>query len=301
MAWRPDGNRLATAGQDGKVRLWDAATGQEVAAADGGAAWVDHLAWAPKGDYLASGAGKKLRLWDADGNLAKAYSDSLSTIAAVVWSPRGKEFVAGGYGGVTFFRPDADRPVNQFAWKGSILALAWSPDGKMLAGGGQDATVHFWYVKSGEDLQMAGYPSKVRELGLGFDEPLPGDRRRGSADRLGLQWRRAGRLDAADVRIAPAAADRGELSASRAAVGVGGSRWEDRPLVSGRVEESPGRGGVRRGRVAAGVVARRRPARSGWRERSGWTLHGWLAPATATTCHGTALGRFKSISSDTFA
>jgi WD40 repeat protein len=88
----------------------------------------------------------------------------LSTIADVVWSPRGKEFVAAGYGGVTFFRPDADRPVNQFAWKGSILKLAWSPDGNMLAGGGQDATVHFWYVKSGEDLQMSGYPTKVREL-----------------------------------------------------------------------------------------------------------------------------------------
>lgn len=164
LAWHPVGKQLATAGQDGKARLWNASTGQELATLDGGSAWVEHLAWSPKGDYLATGAGKKLRLWNADGTSAKVYPDSLSTIAAIVWSPRGKEFVAGGYGGVTFFRPDADKPVNQFAWKGSILALAWSPDSKMLAGGAQDSSVHFWYVKSSEDLQMAGYPTKVREL-----------------------------------------------------------------------------------------------------------------------------------------
>src|SRR5947208_1228904 len=85
-------------------------------------------------------------------------------VADVAWSPRGKEFVAAGFGGVTFYRPDADGPVNRFEWKGSLLALAWSPDGNMLAGGGQDATVHFWYVKTGEDLMMAGYLTKVREL-----------------------------------------------------------------------------------------------------------------------------------------
>jgi WD40 repeat protein len=164
VAWQPGGKRLATAGQDGKVRLWDTGTGQELAALDGGSAWVEHLAWSPKGDYLASGAGKKLRLWKADGSPAKVYPDALSTIASIVWSSRGKEFAAGGYGGVTFFRPDADRPVNQFPWKSSILALDWSPDGKMLAAGTQDSAVHFWYIKTGEDLQMAGYPSKVREL-----------------------------------------------------------------------------------------------------------------------------------------
>lgn len=164
VRWRADGKMLSTAGQDGKIRLWNPETGVELATLDGGAAWVEHLAWGPKGDFLVSGAGKKLRVWDRDGKLAKTYPDSLSTIAAIAWSPRGKEFVAAGYGGVTFFRPDADRPVNQFPWMSSILAIAWSPDGKMLAGGAQDASVHFWYVKSGEDLEMAGYPLKVREL-----------------------------------------------------------------------------------------------------------------------------------------
>jgi len=164
VSWRADGKKLATAGQDGKVRLWNVEDGQEIAALDGGTAWVEHIAWGPTGDFLVSAAGKKLRLWNPDGSLAKAYTDSLSTISAVGWSSRGKEFVAAGYGGVTFFRPDAPGPVNQFAWKSSILALAWSPDSNMLAGGCQDGSVHFWYVKSGEDLQMAGYPSKVKTL-----------------------------------------------------------------------------------------------------------------------------------------
>jgi WD40 repeat protein len=164
LAWHPDGKTLATAGQDGKVRLWDSATGEERAALDGGSAWVEHVAWGPKGDYLASAAGKKLRLWTGDGQLARSYPDAAGTVADVTWSPRGKEFVTAGFGGVTFYRPDADGPVNRYEWKGSLLSLAWSPDAAMLAGGGLDASVHFWYVKSGEDLQMSGYPTKVREL-----------------------------------------------------------------------------------------------------------------------------------------
>jgi WD40 repeat protein len=45
-----------------------------------------------------------------------------------------------------------------------MLALAWSPNGRYIATGDQDSTVHFWIVKTGEDLMMSGYPTKVKEL-----------------------------------------------------------------------------------------------------------------------------------------
>jgi WD40 repeat protein len=164
LSWQPNGKQLASAGQDGKVRLWNVGTGAEVAALDGGATWVEHLAWAPNGSFLASAAGKKLRLWTPDGSPHKAFPDLPSTIADMTWSARSKELVVTAYGGLWFFRPDADQSVNRFEWKGALLSLKWSPDGKMLAGGAQDASVHFWYAKTGEDLQMSGYPSKIRTL-----------------------------------------------------------------------------------------------------------------------------------------
>jgi WD40 repeat protein len=164
LAWKPTGELVATAGQDGKVRVWDTALWQERAALDGGSAWVEHLAFNGDGSLLASAAGKKVRAWDAAGNLVREFADHKSTVSAVAWRPGANVLTVAAYGGVVLYDPGQPEPVRRFAWKGSPLAAAWSPDGKMLAHGNQDATVHFWYADAGVDLQMSGYPTKVREL-----------------------------------------------------------------------------------------------------------------------------------------
>jgi WD40 repeat protein len=162
--WHPAREQFATAGQDGRVRLWSPGSNTALNELDGGAEWVEHLAWSPSGTYLLSAAGRKLRLWNADGHLVREYQDHTNTIAGVAWNPRTDEFASACYGRVSIWHPETEKSVRTFLWKGSMLSLAWSRDGKYLCHGNQDSTVHFWIVKSGKDLQMWGYPTKVREL-----------------------------------------------------------------------------------------------------------------------------------------
>jgi WD40 repeat protein len=164
VSWSPRGRLLASAGQDGKVKLWSTATGELHLALDGGAAWVERVAWSPDGTLLASAAGRSVRLWDSAGKLVREYGNQPSTVADIQWKPKTRELASAAYGRLAFFDPDNAEPIRTLDWKGSQLVLAWSPDGKHLATGDQDATVHFWIIKTGEDLSMCGYPSKVREL-----------------------------------------------------------------------------------------------------------------------------------------
>jgi WD40 repeat protein len=164
LSWSRDGSVLATAGQDGKARLWKAPWRHKEMACDGGAAWVEHVAWHPEKVMFATAAGKKLRLWSADGKLLREYPDHAATISDLTWRPVTHEITTATYGGVAVWSTEATEPTGRLEWKGSILKLAWTRDGRRLAHGNQDATVHYWVLETGDDLQMAGYPTKVREV-----------------------------------------------------------------------------------------------------------------------------------------
>src|SRR5262249_50059476 len=151
-------------GQDGKVRLWDPATGEQRADLAGGAGWVEHVTWHPSADVLLSAAGRKMRLWAPDGRPLREFSDHPATISDLKWRPQTEELTSACYGGVALWSIQNSVPTRKLEWKGSVLALAWSPSGDRLAHGNQDATVHFWLMQTGQDLQMAGYPLKVREV-----------------------------------------------------------------------------------------------------------------------------------------
>jgi WD40 repeat protein len=162
LGWGPV---LASGGQDGAVKFWDAAAGQHAATAKLGSAWVEHLAWGSSA--LAAAAGRKLALLNADGSIRHAFDDAPKTISALAWragETAADRFAVAFFGGVRLIDANDFSILKEFPYANGIQALAWSPDGKWLVSGNQDPSVHLWIPDGDEELQMSGFEGKVKHI-----------------------------------------------------------------------------------------------------------------------------------------
>lgn len=169
----PGSGRIASCGQDGKAALWSDRGERlaELAGSTAGRAWVEQVAWAPRGGTLATAAGRAVRLWSDSGQLLYEAAQAESAVTGLAWRRDGGELASSSYGEVRLLAAGgaAQRALR---WKGSLISIAWSPDGKVLACGSQDCSVHFWRLPSGQDAQMSGYPFKAKALAWDRDSSL---------------------------------------------------------------------------------------------------------------------------------
>ena len=65
LSFSPDGRRLASAGYDAKVKVWDTETGQELLTLAGHKSWIWKMQFSPDGNRILScGRDRTLRIWD---------------------------------------------------------------------------------------------------------------------------------------------------------------------------------------------------------------------------------------------
>lgn len=168
----PDGMQFATCGQEPNAKLWRA-TGEFVCELPGGGAqWVEHVAWAPAGARIATGAGRRVRVWTPAGEPLVETEPMASTVSNLAWRTDGTALAASCYGGVYIWPFVSGAKNRRLEWKGSLISMAWSPDAKVIACGSQDSSVHFWRLNSGQDSQMSGYPSKPKALAWDCESKL---------------------------------------------------------------------------------------------------------------------------------
>jgi WD40 repeat protein len=178
LSFSPDGRFLASGGQDGAVKFWDAAAGQHAATAAVGPGWVEHLAWRPQspangvcgagGGLLAAAAGRKLLFVGSDGSIRHGFADAPKTLSALAWEPSGGCVAAACFGGIRLWDADDFVLQKELPYANGIHALAWSGDGRWLVSGNQDPSVHLWIPADDIELHMSGYEGKVRHLS--FDQ-----------------------------------------------------------------------------------------------------------------------------------
>ena len=163
VAFAPDGEALATCGQDGIARV-HASSGALLCELPGATGWVEHVAWAPDGQRIAIASGRMVRVFARSGEPVLETGPLPSTVTAVAWHPGVRELAAASYGGVHVWTLSNGAHARQLPFTGSLISLAWSPDGQVIACASQDCSIHFWRLASGKDAEMSGYRFKTKAL-----------------------------------------------------------------------------------------------------------------------------------------
>ncbi|MGH4008636.1 MAG: NB-ARC domain-containing protein [Pseudonocardiaceae bacterium] len=169
VAWSPDGTRLASASNDGEVRVWNAATGDQLATLTGHTGVVHAVAWSVDSARLASaGYAGEVRVWDAaTGAQLTTLAGHTSGVRAVAWSPDGTRLAsAGNDRAVRVWDADVGAQLATLAGHTSgVYAVAWSPDGTRLASAGNDRAVRVWDADAGDQLTtLTGHTGGVHAV-----------------------------------------------------------------------------------------------------------------------------------------
>jgi eukaryotic-like serine/threonine-protein kinase len=143
----PDGSRVLTAGDDGKVYLWDSKTGKEANAPLNAGSSVIFAVFSRDGRRIAAASRDGMaRIWDISGSGASPVV--LIPGGRLRWldfSPDGRQLVTASGKTARVWDVATGKPLlEEFSHIGAVNMALFSPDGRWLATAGDDGQVHLW-------------------------------------------------------------------------------------------------------------------------------------------------------------
>ncbi|MEC4749602.1 N,N-dimethylformamidase beta subunit family domain-containing protein [Methylomicrobium sp. Wu6] len=179
IAASPDDRFIATAGEDTRVLLYDAAAHKLSKIFSGHKDFVNGLAFSPNGQLLASGgADGSILVWDvATGKRLQTLLGHADEVNAVAFNPVGGTLLASASADSTVMLWDitTGQQIKALSGhQGSVRAVAFSPNGKKLVSAGEDTKILVWNPTTGQlQAQLAGGPpAAINALAFGPDGSL---------------------------------------------------------------------------------------------------------------------------------
>jgi hypothetical protein len=175
VAFSPDGSRLVTWDKDNTVKIWDAATGQELFTLAGHEDGVCAVAFSPDGTRLATAASadNTAKIWDATTGQELftliGYEDGFYFVA---FSPDGTRLATVGSDQIVeIWDATAGQELLTLAeHEDEIGWFVFSPDGTHLATVGSDQTIRIWDIENGQELfTLVGHEDEVWSVAFSPD------------------------------------------------------------------------------------------------------------------------------------
>ncbi len=188
-AFSPDGTRILT--EDGRplrtslgqpinsdqaVRIWDAATGTEIATLSVPEEALPFAAFSPDGERVVTASLEGARVWDVEsGNMLAHMRGHIRTVSSASFSPDGERVLTASPDGTARIWDAASgaqllilRGHEPTAWPyASILTAVFSPDGTRILTTSYDQTARVWDAATGAQLMVLQHHD-VHDLRAGF-------------------------------------------------------------------------------------------------------------------------------------
>jgi hypothetical protein len=154
----PDGQLIASSGEDRTVKLWQESDGRLLRTLAGHALNVWEVAFSSDGRHVASGSfDRTIRLWSTDsGRLEKTLTGHRQAVVGIAFSPVGGLLASGGDDSTVRIWSVEDGKLMRTLTDGTdhVYSVSFSPDALWLASGGRErgALGTLWRKMAGDRL-----------------------------------------------------------------------------------------------------------------------------------------------------
>jgi WD40 repeat protein len=170
IAFSPDGRRLVTTTDDGRVRVWDATGGAPLHAFTGHTAQINAATFRPDGRVVLScSVDQTFRQWDlASGKVIDERYGHEGPVNVAAYSPDGRWIASGGTDGTIRYWSAAGGPAVTVlhGHTAPVFRLAFSPDGRRVLSVSRDSTGTRWDARVWDGPGL-GDPRTLRDHTVG--------------------------------------------------------------------------------------------------------------------------------------